>query len=99
MALSTDDLRDAALARLGDDSTFKSLTGADALDPRLYYRFKSEAEVTDLKPAYVVYLVLPHGETVDGVTKPVLSLTVWTVDEHFDTMVAVRDRIFELFDK
>jgi hypothetical protein len=45
-----------------DDATFKTLTGADSSDPRVYYAFPWEQRaISRGKPAYITWYVGPSG--------------------------------------
>lgn len=97
--LETDDLREAFLARLSEDTGFQEATGADNGDERLYQRYNGDAVITNDQPAYVTYMLLPHGETRDGLNIPVFSLIIWSQDQFYDAVKAVKVRLRALFDK
>lgn len=105
--MTLDTLREAFVARLADDTTFKALTGADANDGRLYAKDQADAVISETQPAYVTYLLLPHGETNTGLAQPTFSLIIWSkrgevsggVNVGYPAVKAVAAQVKTLFDK
>jgi len=85
---------------IAGDATLQSLMGGDgdvSSDPRVYWYYQGDAEVTSAKPAYITYAQLASPESSAGVGAPVYSMLVWGRD--VDVVEQVRDRLETLFDK
>jgi len=67
--MSLNDITAQVYARIKDDSAFKSLTGATATDPRIYYAFPWEQKkISRQQPSYVTYCIGAAGSVpTDGV--------------------------------
>lgn len=87
------------LNRMAQDPTFQTITGANGTDERLYERYNADAVLSVTQPCYVTYMLLPHGETRQGVQQPVFSLIIWGKTEASQAIADLRTRIFELYDQ
>jgi hypothetical protein len=97
--MDLDIIREATLARLADDPTFQTLTGANATRGQLYQSHMEASEISTAQKAYVTYRFMPHGESRSGVAGPIYSFVVWSRPEFYEAVSDIRTRIEQLFDR
>ncbi|MEW6613944.1 MAG: hypothetical protein AB1401_00510 [Thermodesulfobacteriota bacterium] len=96
------EIKDFLYKLIRNDATFKSLTGADSKDPRIYFFYPpDDVVVSDEKPCYVTYYLgagagLPDPH-VNSVQRPdeVYTFDIWGKD--IDVIEDVFERIDALF--
>jgi hypothetical protein len=89
-------IREAVYTTIVADATFRTLTGWTATDPRLYWYFQGDAELSGSKRAYITYTLLNTPEP-QAVSQPIYSFRIWAREEDLDQMLLVRDRLKALF--
>jgi hypothetical protein len=78
------------------DATFRTLSGWTATDPRLYWYFQGDAELSGTKRVYITYTLLNVSEP-EGVSQPIYSFRIWAREEDLEQMLLVRNRLRALF--
>jgi hypothetical protein len=82
---------------LGQDAVLKPLLGSTTTDPRVYFYYQGEAEISAQKKSYITYAHLATPERTQAVGEPVFSLAIWAIDQA--TIKSVRDRLVVLLDE
>ncbi len=80
--MTADNIREAFLSRMAADTAFKAATGATSDDSRINAKDQADGDVSEQKPAYVTYMLLPMGETSNGLVQPTFSIIIWSSSSH-----------------
>lgn len=91
------DIKEFIISTLTSDGTIRTLTGASIEDPRIYWYYQGDAEVTPTKPAYITYALIADPEVTQAVASPIFSFIIW--GRYDNVVAAVRDRLVALFNK
>jgi hypothetical protein len=89
-------IREAVYTAIVTDAGFRVLTGWTATDPRCYWYFQGDAEISLTKRVYVTYTLLNTPEP-QAVSQPIYSFRIWAREEDLEQMLLVRDRLRALF--
>lgn len=79
------------------DTTYRTLTGYSASDPRWYFFHQGDAVVDATRPVYATYMLTASPESGGGVRPPVVSVILW--GKRRDQVLAVRNRLLTLLDR
>lgn len=91
------DLKQMIVSMLSSNSSLVSLLGVTVTDPRIYYYYNGEADISEDSPGYITYTMLSSPETSRGVNTPVFSLRVWALSNEHASKIS--DAMKEMWDK